>query len=212
MPSGLRRTHRRGINNCHSFHHFFLVRLGAGAVEVADDRRHAGLVAQRGGQVDRLLRVILGEAGKELASTDLSSRLLPSSFPLPLLRGLTYDLTRPRWLALRFLHRLLVHRVSWWQTARSNVDAAKCVCLSREDSWGDRTEEGKRANRGEEPRTCGETCDLDVSKKRFESWAASPVDAEADATRTKKAEAFESNCLCFRSQLTFCRRRVEDWW
>lgn len=65
MPSGLRRTHRRGINNCHSFHHLLLVRLGTRTVEVANDRGHTGLVAERGGQVDRLLRVILGEAGGE---------------------------------------------------------------------------------------------------------------------------------------------------
>jgi len=38
------------------------VSLGTGAVEVANDRGHAGLVAHGGGQVDGLLGVILGEA------------------------------------------------------------------------------------------------------------------------------------------------------
>ena len=35
--------------------------LRAGAVEVADDGRHAGLVAHHGRQVDGLLRVVLRE-------------------------------------------------------------------------------------------------------------------------------------------------------
>jgi hypothetical protein len=38
------------------------VSLRAGAVEVADDRGHAGLVAHGGGQVDGLLSIVLGEA------------------------------------------------------------------------------------------------------------------------------------------------------
>lgn len=41
--------------------------LGARAVEIADDRGHAGLVAHGGGQVDGLLGVILREAVMILA-------------------------------------------------------------------------------------------------------------------------------------------------
>jgi hypothetical protein len=43
------------------------VGLGARAVEIADDRGHAGLVAHGGGQVDGLLGVILREAVMILA-------------------------------------------------------------------------------------------------------------------------------------------------
>lgn len=41
------------------------MRLGTGAVDVADDGRHAGLVAHGRRQVDGLLGVILGEAADQ---------------------------------------------------------------------------------------------------------------------------------------------------
>ena len=105
-PSGLRRTHRRGINNGNGLNDLLLVRLGAGAVQVANNRGHASLVAEGGRQVDRLLGVILGEAVKDIVSmllAFLDSLGSPSENEF-LLVDFTYDLTRPRWLALRFLH------------------------------------------------------------------------------------------------------------
>ena len=65
MPSGLRCTYRWRINNCNSLHDLLLVRLRARAVEVTDDRGHAGLVAEGGRQVDLVLLVVLGEAVEE---------------------------------------------------------------------------------------------------------------------------------------------------
>jgi hypothetical protein len=53
--------HRWGINNGNSLNDLLLVRLGTGAVEVADDGGHTSLVAESGSQVDGLLGVILGE-------------------------------------------------------------------------------------------------------------------------------------------------------
>lgn len=61
-PSGLHCSYWWGINDCHSLYDFLLVCLCTGSVEVADDRGHTGLVAHGGCQVDRLLRVVLGEA------------------------------------------------------------------------------------------------------------------------------------------------------
>ena len=63
-PSGLCCKYWWGINDGDRLHDFLLVRLRTRPVEVADDGRHAGLVAHRGRQVDGLLRVILGEAGE----------------------------------------------------------------------------------------------------------------------------------------------------
>ena len=61
-PSGLSCAYRWGINDGHSLNNLLLVCLRTGAVEVADDRGHAGLVAHGGGKVNGLLGVILGEA------------------------------------------------------------------------------------------------------------------------------------------------------
>lgn len=60
-PSGLRCSYRWGVNDADSLNDLLLVGLGAGAVEVANDGRHTGLVAHGGRQVDGLLGVILGE-------------------------------------------------------------------------------------------------------------------------------------------------------
>ena len=61
-PSGLHCSYRWCLNDRNSLNNLLLVRLRAGSVEVADDCGHAGLVAHGGSKVDRLLRVILGEA------------------------------------------------------------------------------------------------------------------------------------------------------
>lgn len=95
--SGLHCSYRWGINDGHSLDHFLLVRLGAGAVAVADDRGHAGLVAHGGGEVDGLLGVILGEARQRranwLAFDSLQTILVIFFLPS---RKKTYDLTFPR--------------------------------------------------------------------------------------------------------------------
>lgn len=64
-PSGLRCSYGWGIDDGDSLDDFLLVRLGTGSVDIADDGRHAGLVAHSGGKVDGLLGVILGEAIKD---------------------------------------------------------------------------------------------------------------------------------------------------
>ena len=61
-PSGLRCSYRGSINDRNSLNNLFLVGLGTGSVEVADNGGHAGLVAHGSGQVDGLLGVVLGEA------------------------------------------------------------------------------------------------------------------------------------------------------
>lgn len=83
-PSGLCCAYRWGINDCHSLDNLLLVSLRAGAVEVANDRGHAGLVAHGGRQVDGLLGVILGEAVGERVSlrSRESNRLGPDSAEL----------------------------------------------------------------------------------------------------------------------------------
>lgn len=55
--------------------------LGAGAVEVADDGGHAGLVAHGGGKVDGLLGIILREPVMNAQLVSLSVRMpyCPSS-------------------------------------------------------------------------------------------------------------------------------------
>ena len=58
-----RETYRRSLDNGNSLDNLLLVHLGTGAVQVTDDRSHTGLVAHGGGEVNRLLGVILGEAG-----------------------------------------------------------------------------------------------------------------------------------------------------
>ncbi len=60
-PSGLSCAYRWGINDRHGLHNLLLVRLRTGAVEVADDRGHASLVAHVGRQMDGLLGVVLRE-------------------------------------------------------------------------------------------------------------------------------------------------------
>ncbi len=64
-PSGLHCSYRWGIDDRNSLDDFLLVRLGAGALHVADDGGHTGLVAHGGCQVNGLLGVILGEAAIE---------------------------------------------------------------------------------------------------------------------------------------------------
>ena len=54
-------AYRRSLDNGDSLDNLLLVQLGTRTVEVADDGGHAGLVAHRGGKVDGLLGVILGE-------------------------------------------------------------------------------------------------------------------------------------------------------
>lgn len=95
-PSGLRRTHRWGINNGNSLNDLLLVRLGTGAVEVADDGGHTSLVAESGSQVDGLLGVILGE-GLDTAAV--------AGTPLP---GKVSERTVARGLVLAVRPRLLV--------------------------------------------------------------------------------------------------------
>lgn len=56
-------AYRRSLDNGDSLNNLLLVQLRTGAVEIADDGRHTGLVAHGGRQVDGLLGVILREAG-----------------------------------------------------------------------------------------------------------------------------------------------------
>lgn len=55
-------SYRRSFDDCGSLDDLLLVQLRAGAVEVAHDGGHAGLVAHGGSEVDGLLGVILREA------------------------------------------------------------------------------------------------------------------------------------------------------
>ena len=61
-------TYRRGLDDGSGLNDLLLVHLGTRTVKVTDDGGHTGLVAHGGGQVDRLLGVILGEAGAQLIS------------------------------------------------------------------------------------------------------------------------------------------------
>lgn len=56
-------SYRRSFDDCASLDDLLLVILRTGTVKVAHDGGHAGFVAHGGGEVDFLLRVILGEAG-----------------------------------------------------------------------------------------------------------------------------------------------------
>jgi hypothetical protein len=56
------------------------VQLGTGAVKVAHDGGHAGLVAHHGGEVDGLLGVILGEAVRIVVSASLLKRRRRENF------------------------------------------------------------------------------------------------------------------------------------
>jgi hypothetical protein len=60
--------HRRRLDDRDGLDDLTLVHLRAGAVEVAHDVRHAGLVAHHGREVDRLLGVVLGEPAAGRAS------------------------------------------------------------------------------------------------------------------------------------------------
>jgi hypothetical protein len=60
--------HRRRLDDRDGLDDLTLVHLRAGAVEVAHDVRHAGLVAHHGREVDRLLGVVLGEPAASRAS------------------------------------------------------------------------------------------------------------------------------------------------
>lgn len=66
MPSGLHCSYRWGIDDGNGLDNFLLVRLGARTVEIADNRGHTSLVAHGSGQVDWLLRVVLGEAAAKI--------------------------------------------------------------------------------------------------------------------------------------------------
>merc|ERR1719464_326278 len=52
----------RSLDDGDALHDLLLVNLGAGSLHLSDDVGHTGLVAYEGGHVDRLARVILGEA------------------------------------------------------------------------------------------------------------------------------------------------------
>src|ERR1700744_717011 len=61
---GSQETHRRGLDHGDGLDDFLFVQLRARTVEVAHDGGHAGLVAHCGGEMDGLLRVVLGEAAR----------------------------------------------------------------------------------------------------------------------------------------------------
>lgn len=54
-------TYRGGFDDGDSFDDFTFVHFGARSVEVADNGGHAGFVSEGGGEVDGVLRVVLGE-------------------------------------------------------------------------------------------------------------------------------------------------------
>uniref|UniRef100_G1TL63 Uncharacterized protein n=1 Tax=Oryctolagus cuniculus TaxID=9986 RepID=G1TL63_RABIT len=60
--------HGWGLHDGHGLHHFLLVHLGARPVHLLHDVRQAGLVAQEGGEVHRLARVVLGDLAAVLAA------------------------------------------------------------------------------------------------------------------------------------------------
>ena len=61
-PSGLHCSYRWCLNNSNSLNNLLLMCFRTRSVEVADDCGHTSLVAHGGSEVDRLLRVILGES------------------------------------------------------------------------------------------------------------------------------------------------------
>lgn len=95
-PSGLRCSYRWGINNGDGLDDLLLVLLRAGSVEVTDDRRHTGLVAHGGCEVDGLLGVILGEPVRQLESDTDDNFPNKQSQSWVAKTGCTYDLTFPR--------------------------------------------------------------------------------------------------------------------
>jgi hypothetical protein len=56
-------SYRRRLDDGDGLDNLLLVQLRTGSVEVAHNGAHASLVAHGGCEVDRLLGVILGEAG-----------------------------------------------------------------------------------------------------------------------------------------------------
>jgi hypothetical protein len=64
--------HGRGLDNGDSLDNLSLVHLGSRSVEVSDDVSHTGLVTKSGGEVDRLLGVVLREGLHLSSSSDAS--------------------------------------------------------------------------------------------------------------------------------------------
>lgn len=96
-------TYRRGLDDGDGLNNLLLVHLGTGTVKVTDDGGHTGLVAHGGSQVDGLLRVILGEAIRNIKAqyTDLHT-FQPKFFAS---QNKTHLLTFPRWRAARLRGR-----------------------------------------------------------------------------------------------------------
>lgn len=55
-------SYRRGLDDSAGLDNLLLVELGTGTVKVADNGGHTSLVTHGGGEVDRLLSIVLGEA------------------------------------------------------------------------------------------------------------------------------------------------------
>jgi hypothetical protein len=75
----------RSLDDGAGLDNLLLVQLGTRSVEVANDCGHTGLVAHGGGQVDGLLRVILGEAVVPVS--------VPSNLSMPCAQNSPLDLT-----------------------------------------------------------------------------------------------------------------------
>jgi hypothetical protein len=72
-------TYRRSVNNSNGLNNLLLVHLRAGTVKITDDGSHTSFITHGSGQMDGLLRVILGEAGQGLAHGTTN---LPNPHPL----------------------------------------------------------------------------------------------------------------------------------
>ena len=57
----MKKTYGRSLDHGDGFDDFFLVHLGARAVEISNNGRHAGFVTHCGGKVDWLFGIVLGE-------------------------------------------------------------------------------------------------------------------------------------------------------
>lgn len=87
-------TYGRCLNDSDGFNDLFLVHLRTWTIKISDNCSHTSFVSHSGGQVDRLLGIVFGEA------LDLDINLAKMAVGIE-----PIDFTLPRCLLARFLGR-----------------------------------------------------------------------------------------------------------